>query len=67
VPFGWNGGAVSGLLASGSDEGIIFNAFVRFKSHKFTGDVHSDMNYKNNFEKCLTESLIPDVAPFSIW
>jgi transposase len=74
VPFSWSDDSISGLLApvskgqqliivhAGSNQGFIPNAYIRFKSHQTTGDYHSDMNYKN-FEKWLTERLIPNLPP----
>jgi transposase len=53
------------IVHAGSEKGFIPNALLMYKSHQKTGDYHDDMNF-TNYQKWLTEKLIPNLEPRSV-
>lgn len=53
------------IIHAGGDMGFIPNALLMFKSGTKSGDYHDEMNSKN-YEKWLTEMLIPNLPQESV-
>lgn len=77
TPYAWSDDTLQGLFSpiskgnkiiiihAGGEQGFVPNAYIRFKSGQKSGDYHDAMNYKN-YEKWLTEKLIPNLPPKSV-
>ena len=53
------------VVYAGSESGFIDGAALMLKAHTSTGDYHTEMN-GSNFQKWLTEKLIPNLPPRSV-
>lgn len=53
------------IVHAGGEEGFVNDALLTFKSGQKSGDYHDAMNYKN-YEKWLTEKLIPNLPMNSV-
>ncbi|XP_023717166.1 uncharacterized protein LOC111869699 [Cryptotermes secundus] len=53
------------IVYAGGRTGFIPGSLLIFKSHLKTGDYHSEMNV-TNYQKWLTEKLIPNLPPKSV-
>ena len=53
------------IVNAGGENGFVPNAYTRWKSNCSTGDYHNDMNFEN-YEKWVTEKLIPNLPPRSV-
>lgn len=77
TPLAWSDESLSGLFSpvskgqrliiihAGGEHGFVPNAYLRFISHRKTGDYHGDMDF-NNYEQWLKERLIPNLSPHSV-
>ncbi|XP_043262779.1 uncharacterized protein LOC122403884 [Colletes gigas] len=53
------------IVHAGGKSGFVNNALLMFKANSTSGDYHGQMN-AINFEKWMTEKLLPNIAPNSV-